>query len=222
MVTTLSSICCDAKAVGGLVEQDEGDWGVCAQCNDWAMFEEDSFNAADTDRYPMYTAPERQNTFTGANQALKNATDAQRLRDIGPKCNLPNTVVANFQPKIISWVTPRIGITSRDGVDQALEDGHFVINTAAEIYNKAQVKIAVDAGSGQVLRQLNQIKDIMTNVLATTDQKVVVHCAMGMERSVLSVVWFMANTWGMELKTALTKIQEKRPIALDRLSWIAQ
>ena len=60
----------------------------------------------------------------------------------------------------------------------------------------------------------------MTNVLATTDQKVVVHCAMGMERSVLSVVWFMANTWGMDLGNALAKVQEKRPIALNRLVWI--
>jgi hypothetical protein len=43
-----------------------------------------------------------------------------------------------------------------------------------------------------------------------------------MERSVLAVVWFMANTWGMTLENALAKVQEKRPIALDRLSWITK
>jgi len=211
VVTVQLSTCCDAKSLGELSDLGSGDggWGICSKCHDWAMFE------SDTDEFdvPKFTTP-----IT----IPPMATDAQRLHTIGPKCDLPTSIIDNFQPKIISWITPRIGVTSRDGVPQALEDGHFVINTAEEINNKAHIKIAVKVGSGQVLRQLNQIKDIMENVLATTDQKIVVHCAMGMERSVLSVVWFMAMTWGMTLENALSKIQEKRPIALDRLSWIAK
>jgi len=216
LATTLLSTCCDSKSLGEIAGQGsgEGGWGICSKCHDWAMFDIDIDDEWDEDElYKAHNMPITTPTML---------TDTQRLRDIGPKCNLPNSIVANFEPKIISWITPRIGITSRDGVLQALEDGHFVINTAIEQTNKAHIKIPVEAGSGQVLRQLNQIKDIINNVLTTSDQKIVVHCAMGMERSVLAVVWFMANTWGMTLETALVKIQEKRPIALNRLSWITQ
>ena len=212
VVTVQLSTCCDAKSLGEVAHQGsgEGGWGICSQCHDWSMFEVDTFDEFDEPEYHVpFTIP-------------PTATDAQRLRTIGPQCDLPTPIVDNFQPKIISWVTPRIGVTSRDGVPQALEDGHFVINTAEEQVNKAHVKIAVKVGSGHVLEQLNQIKVIMDNVLTTTDQKIVVHCAMGMERSVLAVVWFMANTWGMTLENALAKVQEKRPIALNRLSWIAK
>ena len=217
LVTTQVSTCCDAKSLGEVVGHEDFTWGICSQCHDWTMFDidtsHDNLDEWDEDElYKIHNVPITTPTMLN---------DTQRLRDIGPKCNLPNSIVANFEPKIISWITPQIGITSRDGVLQALEDGHFVINTAIEQTNKAHIKIPVEAGSGQVLHQLNQIKDIMNNVLTTTDQKIVVHCAMGMERSVLAVVWFMANTWGMTLETALAKIQEKRPIALNRLSWIA-
>ena len=212
LVTMQFSTCCDAKALGEVAHQGsgEGGWGICSQCHDWTMFENDTFDEIEE--------PEHHEPIT----IPHTATDAERLRTIGPQCDLPTPLVNNFQPKIISWVTPRIGVTSRDGVPQALEDGHFVINTAEEQFNNAHVKIAVKVGSGHVLEQLNQIKVIMDNVLTTTDQKIVVHCAMGMERSVLAVVWFMANTWGMTLENALAKVQEKRPIALDRLSWIAK
>ena len=212
LVTMQFSTCCDAKALGEVAHQGsgEGGWGICSQCHDWTMF--------DTDKFDEIDEPEHHTPFT----IPPTATDAERLRTIAPLCDLPTPIVNGFQPKIISWVTPRIGVTSRDGVPQALEDGHFVINTAEEQFNNAHVKIAVKVGSGHVLEQLNQIKMIMDNVLTTTDQKIVVHCAMGMERSVLAVVWFMANKWGMTLENALAKVQEKRPIALDRLSWIAK
>jgi len=210
LVTACLSNCCDAKPLGEVIEQGAMDWGICSKCHDWTMFDIDIFDEAEEAKlYAPITIP-------------STATDAQRLHTIGPQCNLPTPIVDNFQPKIISWITSRIGVTSRDGVPQALEDGHFVINTAAEQFNVAHVKIPVVAGSGHVLEQLNRIKMIMDNVLTTTDQKVVVHCAMGMERSVLAVVWFMANKWGMTLETALAKVQEKRPIALDRLSWISK
>ena len=227
VVTVKLSTCCDAKSLGEIAHNyannGDGGWGICSQCHDWTMFEADEYNGADMDDWDEIDFPNTSPTTTPRPFTIPpTATDAQRLKTIGPQCDLPTPIVDNFQPKIISWVTPRIGITSRDGVPQALEDGHFVINTAEEIINQAHIKIAVKVGSGQVLRQLNQLKDIMTNVLNTTDQKVVVHCAMGMERSALTVIWFMANTLGMTLETALAKCQEKRPIVLNRLSWIAK
>lgn len=148
-------------------------------------------------------------------------TSAERLRLIGVKCGLKAEVADTFDPSKISWVAERIAITAEDGVQQALDEGHFVINVADEIENEAQVKIAVDVGTGTVLRSLMEIADTMETVFNTTNQKIVVHCAMGMERSVLAVVWFMASKWRMQLHQALKHVQTKRPIALNRLDWIS-
>jgi len=145
----------------------------------------------------------------------------ERLNFIGPKCGIKDDVIANFDPSIISWVGERIGITAEDGVKQALADGHFVINVAGEINNEAQAKITIEAGNGRVIHDLTAVADTMETVFNTTNQKIVVHCAMGMERSVLAVVWFMATKWRMQLHQALKHIQTKRPIALNRLDWIS-
>jgi len=51
-------------------------------------------------------------------------------------------------------------------------------------------------------------------------QKVVVHCYMGMERSVLSVVWYMHKYLGMGIDQAYEQIFMNRPIAADRRHWI--
>ena len=91
---------------------------------------------------------------------------------------------------------------------------------ADEIHNDAQVKIPVEIGTGMVIHRLTEIADVMDKVFTTTNQKIVVHCAMGMERSVLAVVYFMASKWRMQLRQALKQVQSKRPIAVDRLHWI--
>tara|TARA_B100001123_G_scaffold439647_1_gene576928 strand:+ start:815 stop:1417 length:603 start_codon:yes stop_codon:yes gene_type:complete len=147
-------------------------------------------------------------------------SSSDRLKEFGPNCGLSEHVIQNFDPASISWVTDRIGITAEDGVAQALHEGYFVINVAREISNDAQVKQPVQYGSGRVVHNLIGISNILDNVLKTTDQKVVVHCAMGMERSVLTVVWYMATKLGLTLDQALKQVKKARPIALNRLTWI--
>lgn len=201
------SNCCDAQVLGVTVD----DWGICSICHDWTVF---SFSDLTDEDFP--DVPTKSEPF----MVSQAETDKERLSSIGPKCNIPQDVVEHFNPRTISWVTSRIGVTSRDGVLQALEDGHFVINTAKEILNKAHVKIPVEINTGLVLHQLTDIANVMEKVLATSDQKVVVHCAMGMERSVLGIVWYLATKQGMTLQRALELVQEHRPIAQDRLNWI--
>lgn len=201
--TTQISECCEAPVLGDIVKE----WGLCSHCHDWTPFEEAEIAVQEE----AYTIP-------------KAATDKERLEVIAPKCGYSDEEygkVVKFDPRTISWIADRIAVTSREGVAQALEDGHFVINTAEEIVNQAHVKIPVKVGSGQVMHQLNSILGVMDKVMTTTNQKIVVHCAMGMERSVLAVVWFMANTWGMTLEQALNQVKEHRPIAMNRLNWIA-
>ena len=98
--------------------------------------------------------------------------------------------------------------------------GHSITQLAKKDNKIICVTAAMEIGTGMVIHRLNEIADVMEKVFSTTNQKVVVHCAMGMERSVLAIVYFMATKWGMQLQQALKQVQSKRPIALDRLHWI--
>ena len=211
------SKCCDSQAVGELktldgLDEVEPNFGKCSDCGDFSLFDSISdAHAALLDANGNGKTPYK---------FVERETSWDRLKLIGPKCGISDEVIDNFNPAMISWVAERIGITAEDGVAQALADGHFVINTAKEIQNDAQVKMAVDPGFGTVLNTLNDIAEVTTRVLSTTNQKVVFHCAMGMERSVLACVWFMASQWRMRIDQSLAQIKKHRPIVLDRTDWI--
>ena len=205
------SKCCDTQPTGEIYNgAEDTTFGKCSECGDYTFFDEvteaHAELLAESNKTP-YTFTERETSY-------------DRLQTIGPKCEFPADVVKDFNPAIISWVAERLGITAEDGVEQALADGHFVINTAKEIHNNAQIKMQVEPGSGTVLNTLNAISEVVTNVLTTTSQKVVFHCAMGMERSVLACIWFMASQWRMRIDQSYQQIKKHRPIALDRTDWI--
>lgn len=206
-MVTLASKCCGELPVDDVTlaseTYPEGDFGKCSGCGEYEFFT---------------TVEESEPTV--ANKDKTYLTSVENLELIGTKCGFSQEIYMNFNPAIISWVSERIGITARDGVDQALAEGYFVINVANEINNDAHVKLPIEPGTGTVLNTLNTIADTIERVLMTTNQKVVVHCAMGMERSVLAVIWLMASKWRMQLHQAYNQIKKHRPIALDRLNWI--
>lgn len=233
--TKLVSECCGETSIMELgASPDFGDgeesWGRCSGCEQIAMFESADL-WTDLDDMEIAALPSRQ-LFgpTGhPNTISANYTEGERLEDILSETGLDGKYfvpdyVNKFNmeggPSVISWITDNIAVTSADGAEIALKQGHFVINTAKEINNSAQVKIPVKPGYGDTLQQFKAIENVMAGVLKNTDQKVVVHCAMGMERSVTAVVWYLANTTNMNLREALKLVQSKRPIACDRLNYI--
>ena len=133
---------------------------------------------------------------------------------------MPRRIPDGFDPASISWVTDRVGITAVDGVDEALELGYFVINVAGEIDNGADVKLPIEPGSGTVRKCLDEIVEHMRQATDGQGCEVVVHCAMGMERSVLSVVWYLHTDAGMTIDEAYDMVFAARPIAVDRRHWI--
>jgi protein-tyrosine phosphatase len=134
----------------------------------------------------------------------------------------------------ISWVTPVLGITGYEGIEdierfQYGVDNDYIINTAGEINNRADVKIPVEPSMGarQTLRRVDMIADIIHEKLYSfarlpSEYKVIVHCAMGMERSVLAVAWYLQKYENYTLDSAYERIHEIRPIACDRSSWIGK
>ncbi len=68
---------------------------------------------------------------------------------------------------------------------------------------------------------MDSIADEIERVLTTTNNKIVVHCYMGMERSVLSVVWYLTKYKGKSIDEAYFEVASILPIAIDHSSWVA-
>ena len=126
----------------------------------------------------------------------------------------------------ISWVTGDVAITSVGGAEEALlQEGYFVINVAEEIINDAHACIPIDPYVEDVERQretVDLVSDTIQRELRHNGRKVVVHCHMGMERSVLAVAWWLHSHKNMSLDEGYGLIRKKRPIALDRREWIGE
>jgi len=129
----------------------------------------------------------------------------------------------------VSWITPVLGITGYEGAEHHESRNAYIINTAGEINNKAEVKIPVEPsmGAGKTLKRVDMLADIIHEQLYSfkrlpSEYKVIVHCAMGMERSVLAVAWYLQKYENHSLDSAYKKIHNVRPVALDRSSWIGR
>ena len=162
----------------------------------------------------------------------KKTTDwdslVRRLFQESPRDRLPFIkqwssfdVPDDFDPDEISWVTDRLGITDLTGSFEAANEGHYVINTAGEIESPSNLKQVVEPGDGpeEVRKALDVIAEVIHGLLENSDRKVVVHCFMGMERSVLSVVWYLHTYCDLSIDEAYNVVGNVRPIAIDHRNW---
>lgn len=65
--------------------------------------------------------------------------------------------------------------------------------------------------------------DIVANMIDAqlkTGKKVLVHCAAGMERSPLAIMWYLMRKKGMDLKDAYSFVKARRPMVMDSLDWL--
>ena len=155
------------------------------------------------------------------NQTMKSSKS--RVESLKQEALRP--VPDDFDPDEISWVLERVAITDREGGLNAKDLGYYVINVAEEIFSNADIKIPVvppETGSetNGTRSDVEQVADHIKENLDTSDKNVVVHCYMGMERSVLCVVWYMCKHLGMDLDQAYREVSKSRPIAADRRYWI--
>ena len=153
---------------------------------------------------------------------MKNIERQEQLKEISRYYPIPKY----FDLDTISWVTDDVAITSVGGAEEALlDEGTFVINVAEEIINDAHACIPIDPYVEDVERQretVDLVSDTIQRELGHNGRKVVVHCHMGMERSVLAVAWWLHSYKNMSLDEAYELIRQTRPISLDRGEWIGE
>ena len=126
----------------------------------------------------------------------------------------------DFEPSELSEIVDGLFITSRDGVDAAMMASHFIINVTQngelDTYYDAQISIYPDDRTNII--RLKTLALLIKELLAA-NCPVTVHCSMGMERSVLTVAYYLHTEMDMSLDQAYAAIVERRPIAFDLRDW---
>ena len=131
------------------------------------------------------------------------------------------TIPDDFDIDDIHWATDRIGITDYEGCSESVLRGYLTINVAGEIDSSADIQADISPMSGTVKEDLTDLATFIDQILKDNDQaKVVVHCAMGMERSPLTVVWYLHTKLGKTLDEAYDIVMKARASVVDRRSWI--
>jgi len=156
------------------------------------------------------------------NYYQENSPSKERLRDLRRLVEREGrTLPADFDIDDIHWVTDRVGITDFEGCEEAVLNDYFTINVAGELDSSAQMQADINPGSGKVKKDLTKLAVLINKVLTDNDDtKVVVHCAMGMERSPLTVVWYLHKYHDKTIDEAYDMVQRARPVAVDRREWV--
>ena len=202
----------------------ETDWNV-----DEALDAPDYVDQEDVDEINLIDDPAVPSVEVGDTEAPTRHDFSHDSRDRikSLKGMVGHPVPDDFDPHDISWVLPELGVTGAEGAEEAIESGHVVINVARELYNGATCKMPIEPrswtyGEGvDVLTTLEAIVDMMEMAMVA-NQKVVVHCSMGMERSVLATVWYLVRNKRMSLDNAYSLVRSVRPIATDRRKWLLE
>jgi len=126
----------------------------------------------------------------------------------------------DFNPDEISWVRPRIGITDWEGACEAIALDHYVITVAPEISIGSDIVIGLEPNELNFKRTLDKISNKIDEVLVNTDRDVVLHCAMGMERAPLAVVWYLHKNEDLSVEDAYKDVIKIRPIVCRREMWL--
>jgi len=69
------------------------------------------------------------------------------------------------------------------------------------------------------VKVLDEFADFVDKLLSE-GRKVLVHCAMGVERSPLAVVWYLHKKKGMSIPEAYAFVKSKRNVVADRTVWL--
>ena len=69
------------------------------------------------------------------------------------------------------------------------------------------------------VKVLDEFADFVDKLLSE-GRKVLVHCAMGIERSPLAVVWYLHKKKGMSIPEAYAFVKSKRSVVADRTIWL--
>ena len=151
----------------------------------------------------------------------------ERLTWLKSMSRTPHLVTDDFDPEELSFVHPSVAITCWEGaVEVAGQSGYYVINVAGELDTPCDLKAPVDPRDGvtATTTQLDKIAGVIDRQLeGPDDTKVIVHCAMGIERSALAVAWFLRSRLGYgSLTAAYDAISAARPIVADRSGWVGE
>ncbi len=76
-----------------------------------------------------------------------------------------------------------------------------------------------DENAEVMMENIDLVSSVIQNHIMA-GEKVLVHCAGGIERSPLAVTWYLHKNAGVPLTDAFDYVKKKRPQALNRIQWL--
>ena len=67
---------------------------------------------------------------------------------------------------------------------------------------------------------MNEAADYIEDTLIGPSPGILVHCAFGMERSPLTVMWYLMRFRDMSFSDAFKLVKSKRDITVNRIHWL--
>jgi len=120
----------------------------------------------------------------------------------------------------VSWVHPYLAISSHTGASTVADA--IIINVAEELHTASDVKLPLlpEKGQDATMIRLDMLGEIIADHI-NNGEKVVVHCMAGIERSALTVAWFLKNHLMFNtLDKAYGHVKKIRPIVKRRDWWV--
>ena len=151
---------------------------------------------------------------------LETALETMTLHEWIDLHDYDHTEIAWLSDAGLDFGMGDLGITDAQGAVDARAGDCYIINTARELDLECNLKMPVDPYDGRY-RVRHMLKAIANQIHINlrNSERVVVNCYMGIERSVLSVAWYLHRYKDMTLDEAYDHIRKVRPIALDRRHW---
>lgn len=97
----------------------------------------------------------------------------------------------------------------------------FMVYNTKDWFNDDTADIVQDCHAD--IKKLDFIADMLTasvNSFKESQQKILINCAAGVERSPLAVMWYLHRNHGDTLEQAYEFVKFKRPIVENRLAWL--
>ncbi len=106
--------------------------------------------------------------------------------------------------------------------DSQHPDGQIIVVLEQRPVNEPfkSIHVPILTSSGHVhSKQLNRLANIIDLILAEGEQ-LMVHCGAGIERSPLTIMWYLHRKLGSSYEEAYNMIKTKRPQIADRSTWL--
>jgi protein-tyrosine phosphatase len=120
---------------------------------------------------------------------------------------------------LVIWVAEADEFDTQEVWD-LLNVNRLVLHAPFMIYEKKVDEVTGYQNCHANIQVLQNIADIIELTITSGPVPILVHCAAGVERSPLAVIYYLVSKHRYSLEDAFRFVKQRRPIIEDRLNWM--